>query len=154
VAYDGFPGLTINRSSSRIGKERLMQRDMDLIRALILKLEALPMRPGGTAHITAADKEVAVSGKTVDEIDYHLSQIEKSGYIDTGGVTPMVGIGFRCLTKAGHDFADSVRDDAIWHEAKEGAKKAGGFSIELLVSLAKGLLKKKIEQHTGVEIDL
>jgi hypothetical protein len=127
---------------------------MDLIRALLLKLEALPMRPGGTAHITAADEEVAVSGKTVDEIDYHLSQIEKSGYIDSGGVAPMVGIGFRCLTWAGHNFVDSVRDDVIWHEAKEGAKKAGGFSLELLGALAKGLIKKKIEKHTGVEIDL
>lgn len=131
-----------------------MQRDMDLIRALILKLEALPMRPGGIVHITAADEEVAIPGKTIEEIDYHLSQIENSGYIDTGGVNPMEGIGFRCLTGAGHDFADSVRDDAIWREAKEGAKKAGGFSLELLGALAKGLLKKKIEQHTGVEIDL
>jgi Hypothetical protein (DUF2513) len=55
---------------------------------------------------------------------------------------------------AGHDFVDSVRDDSIWREAKDGAKKAGGFSLELLGALAKGLLKKKIEQHTGVEIDL
>jgi Hypothetical protein (DUF2513) len=131
-----------------------MKRDMDLIRTLLLRLEALPMRPGGIAHLTAADKALAVPGKTVEEVDYHLCQIEKSGLIDPGGVAPMVGIGFRCLTWEGHNFVDSVRDDAIWHEAKEGAKKAGSLSLELLGALAKGLIKKKIEQHTGVNLDI
>jgi Hypothetical protein (DUF2513) len=74
-----------------------VQRDMDLIRALLLKLEGLPMQSGGVAHITPEAEEIAIPGKTVDEIAYHLSQIENSGYIDTAGVSPMVGIGFRCL---------------------------------------------------------
>jgi hypothetical protein len=132
----------------------IMKRDMDLIRILLLKLEAMPLRSGDIVHLTAKDEAVAVSGKSADEIDYHLCQIENSGYIDTGGVNPMVGIGFRCLTWAGHNFVDSVRDDAIWHEAKEGARKAGGISLELLGALAKGLIKKKIEQHTGVDLDI
>jgi hypothetical protein len=127
---------------------------MDLIRALMLKLEALPLRSGAVAHITAGDDEISIPGKTADEIDYHLSQIENSGFIDTGGVTPMEGIGFRCLTKSGHDFVDSVRDDAIWRETQAGARKIGGITVELIGALAKGLIKKKIEQHTGVEIDL
>jgi hypothetical protein len=73
--------------------------------------------------------------------------------INPGGVAPMVGIGFRCLTWEGDNFVDSVRDDAIWHEAEEGAKKAGSLSLELLGALAKGLIKK-IEQHTGVNLDI
>lgn len=66
----------------------------------------------------------------------------------------MEGIGFRCLTWEGHNFLDSARDEGIWREAKEDATKAGGISLELIGALAKGLIKKKIEQHTGVEIDL
>jgi hypothetical protein len=31
-------------------------------------------------------------------------------------------------------------------------KKAGGFSLELLSALAKGLIKKKIEEHTGIQL--
>lgn len=58
------------------------------------------------------------------------------------------------LTWQGHDFLDKVRDPEIWHATKEGAKKAGGFSLELLGALAKGFLKKKIEAHTGVDLDL
>jgi len=65
-----------------------MKRDMDLIRALLLKLEAMRMRSGDVVHITAAAVELAIPGTTVDEIDYHLSQIKNSGYIDAGGVSP------------------------------------------------------------------
>jgi hypothetical protein len=112
------------------------------------------MRPGGIDHIQADEEEIAVPGYDADQIDYHLSLICKAGFIDQGGVRPMSGIGFRSLTWAGHDFLDSVRDPEIWAKTKEGAKKAGGFSLDLLSSLAKGLLKKKIEEHTGIVLDL
>ena len=58
------------------------------------------------------------------------------------------------LTWAGHDYLDSIRDDQIWAVAKDGVKQAGGLTFDLLKSLAKGLVKKKIEQHTGVNLDI
>jgi hypothetical protein len=56
------------------------------------------------------------------------------------------------LSWAGDDFLDSVRDPEIWRQTKEGAKKAGGFTVELLGDLAKGLIKTQIKKHTGVEL--
>jgi hypothetical protein len=64
----------------------------------------------------------------------------------------MFGIGFRCLTWQGHDFLDSVRDPKIWAKTKEGALAAGGFTVDLLAELAKGFLKKQIEERTGVKL--
>ncbi|MOA67102.1 hypothetical protein D3C78_1941230 [compost metagenome] len=58
----------------------------------------------------------------------------------------------RGLTPAGHDFADSVRDEKIWRRAKEGALAAGGSTIEILVDLAKGLIRKKIGEATGIQL--
>ena len=58
------------------------------------------------------------------------------------------------LTWDGCDFLDSVRDDEIWRQTKDGVTKAGGFSLDLMKALAKGLIKKQIETHTGVELDL
>lgn len=58
------------------------------------------------------------------------------------------------LTWEGHDFLDTIRDDEVWAATKDGVKKAGGFSLELMKALAKGLLRKKIEHHTGIELDL
>jgi Hypothetical protein (DUF2513) len=129
-----------------------MKRDMDLIRELLLKLEALPMGPGGIVTIAPYDEEVAVPGYDPDQIDYHLSQICKSGFIDEGGAHPMVGIGFHCLTPTGHDFLDSVRDPEIWAKTKKGAEAAKGFTVAILKDLAKGLVKKQIEEFTGVKL--
>ena len=128
-----------------------MRREMDLIRELLLKLEAIPMRRGGIVTISPDDEAVAVPGYDHDQINYHLAQILKSGYIDEGGNHPMVGIGFRCLTPAGHDFLDSVRDPETWAKTKKAAAGAGGFTLDLLKDLAKGLIKKQIEELTGVK---
>lgn len=129
-----------------------MKRDMDLIRALLLKLEALPMQPGDVVHITPDADEIAIPGYDAAQIEYHLSQILAEGYVDDGGVRPMVGIGFLSLTPDGHDFVDSVRDPAIWAKTKQGAIAAGGFTLDLLKDLAKGFVKKQIEERTGVKL--
>jgi hypothetical protein len=127
-----------------------MKRDMDLIRELLLKLEALPLGQGEIVYITPDAAEIAVRGYDVAQIDYHLSQIRQSGFVD--GPRPGTGIGFRCLTPAGHDFLDSVRDPETWTKTKKGAAAAGGFTLELLGDLAKGFIKKQIEEHTGVKL--
>jgi hypothetical protein len=129
-----------------------MKRDMDLIRELLLRLESLPLRPGSIVHITPDAEEIAIAGHDADQIEYHLSQIAKAGLIDQGGVEPMIGIGFRSLTWDGHDFLDSVRDPRIWEKTKKGIEGAGGFTVELMKDLAKGFVKKQIEEYTGVKI--
>lgn len=131
-----------------------MRRDMDLIRDLMLKLEAIETPGGRYIHIPPDSPEISIPGRTPEEIDYHLSLIDGAMFVDSGGVDPGRGIALRGLTWSGHDFVDSVRDPAIWRATKDGAQKAGGFSVDLLLALAKGLIKKKIEQHTGVKLDL
>lgn len=126
---------------------------MDLIRELLLKLEAI-----SSAHrislIGGSDAALTVAGPTPEEIDYHLALIKEAGLIESPGKGTLSGqIPYRRLTWTGHDFLDSVRDQKIWRETKDGAEKVGGFSIEMLSALAKGLIKKKIEQHTGVKLD-
>ena len=68
-----------------------MKRDMDLVRALLLKLEALPVRRGGVVSIPPDDEAIAVEGYDVDQIGYHLSQIIRAGWIDEEGARPMIG---------------------------------------------------------------
>lgn len=133
-------------------KEGTMKRDMDLIRGIVLKLEGLEMSPGRIAMITDVDKQLPIEGFTADEIRYHLKLIVDEGWIDTAGAKSMSGIGFRALTWAGHDFADSVRDEKIWAMTKDGALKAGGFTLGLLSDLAKGFIKKKLSDSTGIDL--
>ncbi|WP_082113914.1 DUF2513 domain-containing protein [Kiloniella litopenaei] len=74
-----------------------------------------------------------------------LKYIKGEGYI--GG-----GYCVERITSKGHDFIDSVRDPKIWAKTKKGVLEAGGFSIELLSDLAKGLIKQQISKATGVDL--
>src|SRR3954468_7324025 len=109
-----------------------MRRDMDLYRELLLKLEELPINPGGAILISpdepdVAPPEVAVSGFSWDQIDYHLEQLAMAGLIV--GQRQMSGFEFRQLTPAGHDFLDAVRSQDTWSKTKDVAKKAGAWSL-------------------------
>lgn len=130
-----------------------MQRNMDLIRTIVLKLESWNLGPGAMVMVSDIEKDFPIDGYTAHEISYHIILISEVGWIKTGGRTPSSrSFTFQSLTSKGHDFADSVRDEKIWAVTKDGALKAGGYSLELLGSLAKGLLKKQIEKHTGIDL--
>lgn len=129
-----------------------MKRDMDLIRELLLKLEALKMRPGDVVHMMQDDDEIKIPGYEPDVIEYHATLIGSAGLIDSGTVRAMQGITFRALTWEGHDFLDAIRDPEIWAKTKKGAAAAGGFTVDLLRDLAKGFIRKQVEEFTGVKI--
>jgi hypothetical protein len=43
---------------------------------------------------------------------------------------------------------DAIRSPEVW----ASALAAGGFTFELLADLAKGFVKKQIEERTGVQL--
>lgn len=131
-----------------------MQRDPELIRQLMLALEARPMRAGGIDMIDIK-KNLQIATYSPEEIDYHVRQILMSGWVDTGGgrnVNPSSQFSFRALTPEGHDFVDSVRDEAVWKLTKDGVTKAGGFTLETLSTLGKAFLKKQLEKYTDIAL--
>lgn len=129
-----------------------MTRDMDLIRTLLLKLENLPLSPSAVIVLDPNDQEVAVDGYSVDQIEYHLDLLRERDLIECPGSKPMIGITYRRLTWEGHDFLDAVRDPEIWRKTKRGAEATGSFTFDLVLDLAKGFIKTKIEEHTGVKL--
>ena len=134
-----------------------MKRDMDLIRDLLLKIEggqrSFDLLTPEIAEILGEDGAGKMPREQAELMEYHLALLDDAGLITIqaklSGAVWQIGQ----ITWAGHDFLDTIRDPAIWRETKAGAKQAGGFSLDLLRALAKGLIKKKIEQHTGVELD-
>jgi hypothetical protein len=135
-----------------------MKRDMDLVRELLLKIEGRVQGPGEWLTLDPVrDDDLGIDGFSVADICYHLRLLVDASMLDTPkSLTSSEVFEIVCkgLSWRGHDFLDSVRDPEIWHATKEGVKKAGGFSVELLSKLAKGFVAKKIEEHTGVKIDL
>lgn len=129
-----------------------MKRDMDLVRALLLRIESWDIPPGGAmSNLFATDPEVQIDGYADNAVDYHLELLIDSGLVD-GSCNIERRFRIHKLTPAGHDLVESIRDPVIWSETKEGVKKAGGFTVELLRDLAKGLIKTQIAKHTGVEL--
>ena len=124
-----------------------MKRDMDLIRALMLEIEE---RDTGDIQLL----EIEIEGHSQLEVFSHLRLLIEAGLIAGLDLSSHSGINVQAtrLTWTGHDFLDSIRDDEIWQQTKDGAAAAGGFTLELLSDLAKGLIKTKIAKHTGVEI--
>ncbi|MDT3722920.1 DUF2513 domain-containing protein [Pseudomonas oryzihabitans] len=127
-----------------------MRRDMDLIRQLMLKLEEVNDEPSAILHFEF--DELSIEGFTTNQVEYHLDLLVESGLIDQGGHGFLDGFMFRRLTWEGHDFVDSVRDDEVWRKTRQGATAAGGFTLDLLKDLAKGFIKKQVEEKTGISL--
>jgi hypothetical protein len=120
---------------------------MDLIRELLLAIEANDDGSGASVR-------VRVPGYSEAQIVDHLFQLHERGLIDGVDASHTQGRAFLPIrvTSDGHDFLDSVRDPQIWQKTKEGAKAAGGFTVELLAELARGFVKTQIKKQTGIEI--
>ena len=153
-----------------------MRRDMDMIRDILLAIEGdeyLPFNASSGEWIKNIKyKDVRHDQEAGWMLCYHLELLLDGKFItakyqEYGGKEIMNGedllinkrnqkisVSPTGLTWRGHEFLDSIRDPEIWRETKDGAKKIGGLSIELIGELAKGLLKKKIEDCTGIKITL
>ena len=103
-------------------------------------------------ELLAGDGEMIIEGYSPAEIDYHLNLINEAGFLKTMGSMLSGNILFDRLSLAGHDFVDSVRSPEVWAKTKQGAAAAGGFTVDLLKDLAKGFIKKQIEEYTGVKL--
>jgi Hypothetical protein (DUF2513) len=113
-----------------------MKRDMDLVRELLLKLEAEPF----DGNLWSLDPDgLGIDGHAHEEIAYHLVLLIDGGLLD-GDRELSGGFVARKLTWGGHGFLDSVRDPKIWRATKERVKDAGGFTIEILVGVAKEII--------------
>lgn len=132
------------------------RRDMDLIRGLLLRIEE------GEDYFETVDQDLALvmgtdpSGhptrEEAERLNLHLELLEGGGLVQF----TRTGEGWFVdrITWAGYDFLDSIRDEEVWRYTKEGVSLAGGFTFELVKALAKGFLKKKIENLTGFDLAL
>ena len=99
-----------------------MRRDMDLVRSILLQVEA--------ADGSRESGELDFMGHTVEEVYYHIELMQQRGLIDAtikrewGGSVVYASIGG--LTWDGQDFLDAMRDDRVWSRAKKAIKESVG----------------------------
>lgn len=133
-----------------------MKRDMDIIRDILLRIE------GGQKAFEPISSEIAtrlgitletpLSRDEAERLRGHLELLKRAGFIEIDAVSGPGIYYIGAITWAGHDFIDSVRDPKIWEKTKSGAEAAGGFTADLLKDLAKGFIRKRVEEYTGVKL--
>ena len=108
-----------------------MKRDMELIRALMLKIE-------GDAPDDFTD--LTVAGYNDDQVNLHLTLLLEAGLahgqvVEQGmGQTPQAIVDR--LTWQGYEFLDNARNEAAWKQVTGKAKAAGAtLSLEVLKTL-------------------
>ncbi len=119
-----------------------MKRDMDLVRNILLAIEADP-----TGY---PPEELEIEGYTKDQIGYHMLIMIEAGLLEGQEVTPMgascpVGIPTR-MTWHGHEFLDACRDVTRWNKAKAIVAKIGGATIEVFKQILIDLMVNQAKQ--------
>ncbi len=118
-----------------------MKRNLDLIRAIILDIEAR-----GTPSDLIDPK---VEGHNELDVSYHVMLMEDAGLIRA---TDRSAIGiFRwsagALTWRGHELAEYLRDEALWGAAKRDVIEAtaGGLPFDVLLDRLRELVKRRLD---------
>lgn len=123
-----------------------MRRDMDLIRSIMLRLEA---QPEPELRLT----ELAMEGHGDDVVLEHLVLLEEAGLVEMsverfGSGAPPLFVVHR-ITWAGHEFLETVRSDAIWAKSIKVITSTGvGFAWPLL----QAVLRAKAAEHLGIRL--
>jgi hypothetical protein len=136
-----------------------VKRDLSLIREILLDCEKSEDR---WFTIGILEDRQQWEELNTDYEELHLahfdlmvdaSLIRKHNAVHPGLGGPEIAEVMFEITWAGFDYLDAVRDDGIWEKTKSAVAETGGSaSLELVKSLATGFLKKKIAQHTGIDI--
>ena len=119
-----------------------MKRDMDLIRQLLLKIEALNLPRGTTKFFDPSDSELQVEGYTPAQIAYHLDLLFDQGFVE--GQRGMTNFGIAGLGWQGHELLDDIRDPDVWDKTKERAKGLAGVGLSFIWEIAKAEIKTKL----------
>jgi hypothetical protein len=127
-----------------------MKRDMDLLRAIMLFAEE-QVPAARFKSCEPPDFQSKFPALDRDTLCEHIRLLEETQYLKKVAWS-YDGAALSGLTMVGFDYLDTIRDDEIWRKAKDGAREAGGFTLDLLGDLAKGLIKTQIKRTTGVEL--
>ena len=122
-----------------------MQRDIELVRSLLLAVEASVRASEAQLLSVVGDDDLAKASfeqleDAAEKLECHLSMLTEEAKFLTGICVSTYGgkhwVDLE-LTWQGHEFLDAVRDPEVWGRAKDGAEAAGNWTIGFLAESAK-----------------
>lgn len=118
-----------------------MQRNMDLVRTILMRMEG---NPSGWAP-----QGLGIKAFSPAEVGYHCHIMMQEGLIEGSDVTSFESAGPEAmpssLTWKGHEFLDLARDPERWNRAKATIAKVGSAPISVWTKVLNDLLWKSVE---------
>jgi hypothetical protein len=122
-----------------------MKRDLDLVRQVLLQIEALPAGPPAQYRTSEIDDPVLLA---------HFELVIAAGLVN-GKIARSQGargdvISISGLTWEGHEWLEMVRSQAVWNEIKSALQDNGGaLTFELTKAVASKLLRARLALPPG-----
>ena len=122
-----------------------MQRNWELVRKLLLKLEE---QDGASGWLEPS----AVIGFEESSVAYHMRLLGEAGLIrfkSLGNLSAPDACVALSLTWDGHEFLDKIRKDTMWNKVKGIARSKGlDLSIDVIKLAAKLAIESMFESGT------
>src|SRR6266540_1190771 len=122
-----------------------MQRNMDLVRMILTRLESSPRG--------WAPRDFGIQSFSAQEIGYHVHIMMQEGLIEGCDVTSSESTGPEAIptnvTWKGHEFLDLARDQDRWNRAKAIIAKVGGAPISVWMKVLTDLLLQGVDAATS-----
>ena len=100
-----------------------MKRDWDLIRDIVLAVEAKP---------DVVARPLKIEGYSRAEVAYHIKLLRDDGWLVALDASTLDGLSLQptCLSSKGHSFAERLRSETGWTSVKSYiARKFGDVSV-------------------------
>jgi hypothetical protein len=119
-----------------------MQRDMELFRKVLFKVEELPFDGGA--------RQIEVEGYDDENTTYHVKLAIDAGFLDAINVSHQTGKAYLVsgLTYSGHEFLDSIKSETVWEKSKAFLKgSVGEITVTGLKTAVPMIVKSLLAAH-------
>ena len=120
-----------------------MKRDNDLLRNILLTIEACPDVPPKTLRVESfldyCDNPAIIS--------LHIELLQEAGFIEADRIQRndvIKGWDIKRLTFEGYEYLDTIRSAKVWRNVKDRLKAVGGATFEIVKAVAVEELKKEL----------
>lgn len=138
-----------------------MKRDMDLVRAILFKME------GDTKQASFTSGALKIKGYTQQQIAYHMEIMTQADLLHVKTVQPPklqtpklsgyaqkpftseVSLHYYSISWQGHEFLDAARDNNIWKQAKAKVAPLGEVAFDVLKAVLVELAKAQLGLRPG-----
>ena len=122
-----------------------MKRDLDLVRQLMLQIEALPAAPPVQYRMSEIEDPILLA---------HLEMLIEAGLVN-GRISRSQGargdvISVSGLTWQGHEWTEMVRSQSVWNDVKSAVLDGGGvLTFELTKAMAAKIFRARLALPPG-----